>query len=466
MANFSENNCNKKIEIKDIAEYEQLVPPLTPIEFINLKQSIKESNGNIIPILVNREGIIVDGHHRYRACKELGFEPNVEVKGFDDPLAEKEFVIEINVKRRQLNNFQLSMLAYKLEDIYKERAKIRQLSKLKDVKDKLLSPLTQFCANGNREEESEVGKVSEIVAKKTGLSSRTYEMAKTIIKEGTEEQKNLLIQGKSSTSINREYNKIKKKKKKKELESAVPKIELPESCKLINNDFAISQIPDNSIDLIFTDPPYGYEPLPIYEQLTKFANRVLKSGGSLVFLLGQIALDKVIKIFDNSDLKYWWILSVKHSGSSRRVHPRYVFAEWKPLLWYVKGENGPFNVIDTMGDFIISKPPEKILHLWEQSTVEAEHIIKYLTVENQIVLDPMMGTGTTGLAALNLNRKFIGIEKNYDEFKIAEKRLASHFQNFNINFVTNNKLKEEKTEPIDNSVLHLSTSLKNKEEKI
>ena len=270
-------NYNKKIEIKTISEYEQLVPPLTSIEFINLKQSIKESNGNIIPILVNKEGIIVDGHHRYRACKELGIEPKVEVKRFDDTLAEKEFVIEINVKRRQLNNFQLSMLAYKLEDIYKERAKIRQLSRLKDVKDKL-PPLAQFCANGNQEE---VGKVSEIVAKKTGLSSRTYEMAKAIIKEGTEEQKNLLIQGKSSTSINREYNKIKKKKKKIELESAAPKIELPTNCELFHNDFAMVQIPDNSIDLIFTDPPYGYEPLPLYKQLTKFANRVLKPGGRL-----------------------------------------------------------------------------------------------------------------------------------------------------------------------------------------
>jgi DNA modification methylase len=61
----------------------------------------------------------------------------------------------------------------------------------------------------------------------------------------------------------------------------------------------------------------------------------------------------------------------------------------------------------------------------EQSTIEAEHVIKRLTVENQVVLDTFMGIGTTGLAALNLNRKFIGIENDPNVFKIAKSRLQS-----------------------------------------
>ena len=56
--------------------------------------------------------------------------------------------------------------------------------------------------------------------------------------------------------------------------------------------------------------------------------------------------------------------------------------------------------------------------------MEAEYIIKYLTVENQIVLDPMMGLGTTGVAALKFNRIFIGIEKEEQTFESGKNRIA------------------------------------------
>jgi DNA modification methylase len=184
--------------------------------------------------------------------------------------------------------------------------------------------------------------------------------------------------------------------------------------------------------LIFTDPPYGNEYIPLYHELAKLALRVLKPGGSLVFYVGHIIIDKVVGIFnkfsltDNNSrkLKYWWTLAVKHSGHHTKIHPRHIFAEWKPLLWYVKGEKANDLVLsNTIGDYIESVAAPKIEHEWQQSTVEAQYVIKNLTIENQTVLDPMMGLGTTIVASNKLNRKSIGIEINSETFEIAKARI-------------------------------------------
>jgi predicted methyltransferase len=69
--------------------------------------------------------------------------------------------------------------------------------------------------------------------------------------------------------------------------------------KLICGDFfeqSQKEIEDNSIDLIFTDPPYGKEYLSLYQELARLASRVLKRGGCLVTYVGHIILDEVLNI--------------------------------------------------------------------------------------------------------------------------------------------------------------------------
>jgi len=165
--------------------------------------------------------------------------------------------------------------------------------------------------------------------------------------------------------------------------------------------------------------------------------RVLKEGGSLVTFVGHIIMDRVIEIFNkysltnDTGLKYWWIFAVKHSGNHTKIHARNVFAEWKPLLWYVKGKRANnLAISNRLGDHIQSDPSKKTHHKWEQSTVEAEYIIKNLILENQTILDPMMGSGTTGIAALKLNRKFIGIEQDPQTFKIVKSRITNYHKEY------------------------------------
>ena len=424
-------------------EYERLVPPLTPKEYANLKQSIKENNGNNIPIIINKEGIILDGNNRYKACLELRLDPRIEIQEFSDPILEKEFIITINLNRRHLNQFQISELGYKLEEIERQKAKIRQLKNLKNIH---YIPSTSSLAS-NEANDKTTGKVSKIIANKIGQSASTYERNKKIIEEGTEDQKNKLRENKEST--NKIYNNIVKAKKIEELLKNA-RISLSTSTLLeqdnnknINNsninyklflgDFIEKgqEIADECIDLIFTDPPYSTEHLHNYSEIAALANRVLKPGGSIVTYIGQHNLPEILDIFTSNNLKYWWPIAVKHNGATTAFHQRKVFVLWKLLLWFIKGDKlsdcYPITAInDYLYDYVESKPPEKLLHPWEQSTVEAIHIIKKLTTENQIVLDPLMGSGTTGIAALNLRRKFMGIEKEQEKFKITEARLASH----------------------------------------
>ena len=449
-------SINSLLIITNNPDYSELVHPLSDLEYQSLKNSIKD-DGLHNPIIVNSKGEILDGYHRYNICRELKIPVKYEIKCFNNSLEEKKFVIDTNLKRRQLSEFQKGELTYKLLKIESEKARLRQLSKLKDVTDTLPPPLplVPFGTNGQDDEAKdkdkkledyeEKGRVIDIVAKKTGFSPMTLHRIKTIIEHGTEEIKEKLRNNKSS--ISKEYEKIQRDKKRSELLSQINNNNQSKNnnsfdnrCKLFHSNFIELQkesiIEANSIDLIFTDPPYGKEYLYLYNELAKLAIRLLKPGGSLVFFVGHIIMDQVINIFtefsptavfeNNNDsetgLKYWWPIAVKHTGNHTKIHPRHVFAEWKPMLWYIKGKRGPTEplvVSNTMSDFIESMPPTKILHDWEQSPVEAEYIIKNLTIENQIVLDPMMGSGTTGIAALNLNRKFIGIEINPTTFEIA-----------------------------------------------
>jgi ParB-like chromosome segregation protein Spo0J len=181
--------------------YEKLLPQMSEEEFAELKASIK-SEGQHYAIIVNEDLEVLDGHHRYRACMELGIEPDFEVRKFDDKLLEKKFVIEANLRRRHLNNFQLVELAVPLLEIEKALAKQRQKKGGKDGRDLQLGlapedaePMPEFK-----------GKATEAVAKRAGVSPRTFERGKKIIEEASEDEKQKLREGK--TSISHVYNDI------------------------------------------------------------------------------------------------------------------------------------------------------------------------------------------------------------------------------------------------------------------
>jgi ParB-like chromosome segregation protein Spo0J len=180
-------------------EYDKILPKMSDEEFSELKNSI-QNEGQHYPIIVNEDLEVLDGHHRFRACMDLGIEPDFEVRKFDDKLHEKKFVIEANLRRRHLNNFQLVELAVPLLEIEKALAKTRQSKGGKDGRDMQLG-----IASDDATPELKA-KATDVVAKKAGVSTRTLERGKKIMEKASEDDKQKLREGK--TSISKVYQEI------------------------------------------------------------------------------------------------------------------------------------------------------------------------------------------------------------------------------------------------------------------
>lgn len=176
--------------------YESLVPKMLEADFNQLKESIRVS-GQLEPIIANRDLVVLDGHHRYQACKELGITPRYEVRSFASREDEMAFAIRVNLVRRHLKPFQRIELAFKLEGIESEKAHMRRTGALKKGRER---PLGQISPNG------ETGRVSARCAEIAGVSPTTYKKAREIAQLGPEELKLQLYSG--QLSIDGAYRKM------------------------------------------------------------------------------------------------------------------------------------------------------------------------------------------------------------------------------------------------------------------
>jgi hypothetical protein len=180
MATSSDKDPLGGSKFKVDPEYEALVPRPSREAYLALRESIRK-DGQLVPIIVNENFVVLDGHQRLRACNELGITPAYDMATFPSRLEEKAFVIKTNLVRRQMKPIERIELVCKLEAIEKEKAKARQLAPLLRGRK---PPLAQNCADGEKER----GKVSAILAKAAGVSQTTLEEGKYVLKHGTPAQ--------------------------------------------------------------------------------------------------------------------------------------------------------------------------------------------------------------------------------------------------------------------------------------
>lgn len=224
----------------------------------------------------------------------------------------------------------------------------------------------------------------------------------------------------------------------------------------------MSKLPKHSIDMILTDLPYGTtqnkwdEVIPFEPMWSNFL-RIIKPNGAMVFtatqpfssklVLSQLPLFKYEMIWEKTICSGQ--LNVKRQPL--RAHESIlVFYQEQPIYNEQKTIGKPYKINrkinfkeqsygaqkdnSKINDGFrhaksiikVSNPRIKDGHPTQKPVQLMEHLIKMFTNENDVVLDCCMGSGTTGEACQNLNRKFVGIELDEYYFRMASKRLNKY----------------------------------------
>jgi site-specific DNA-methyltransferase (adenine-specific) len=221
---------------------------------------------------------------------------------------------------------------------------------------------------------------------------------------------------------------------------------------LLNGDCLelMKDIPDESIDLIVTDPPYpttargsaGNSGGMLQKDINKkgkvfeFNNincslyapefyRVLKDGTHCYIMTNHINLINMLNTFTKNGFHFTKSL-IWDKGN--KIMGQYYMSQFEYILFFRKGKGKRINNCGTSD--MLSIPNKKLkgndgknLHDTEKPIGLMEVLINNSSQENDIVLDPFMGIGSTGIASIKNNRNFIGIELDKNYYDIANKRI-------------------------------------------
>jgi site-specific DNA-methyltransferase (adenine-specific) len=232
--------------------------------------------------------------------------------------------------------------------------------------------------------------------------------------------------------------------------------------KLYNGDCAtyLEQIESDTVDLILTDPPYnlgmfmknrdtnlhkmrdnffgaaGWDDLVYEEWLMSMDNffkesaRISKKGASMIMFMSLIKLETLIQIAEKHGF-YYKTTGIWHKTNPmpRNMNLHFVNSTEAWLYFTYKTRTGTFNNEGKLyHDFIetsLVTKNEKAFgkHPTQKPVKLISHFIKLLSNKGDLIVDPFMGSGTTGVVSKSLGRDFIGIELEKEYFNIATQRI-------------------------------------------
>ena len=224
----------------------------------------------------------------------------------------------------------------------------------------------------------------------------------------------------------------------------------------------MKEIPDESVDLVLTDPPYGttackWDSVIPLESMWKELKRITKSNSAIV-LFGQEPFSSVLRLSNIKEYKYDWIWDKVKPGAfatakyaplkqhelisvfyekSGSYNPQMVNRDKvkkskiysssdSALVKYNDGVERTYNQLYPKTIIVESNAAQKgKVHPTQKPVALMEYLVKTYSNEGDVVLDFCAGSGTTGVACVNTSRKFIGIEQDDRYFKIAQDRIQA-----------------------------------------
>ena len=227
----------------------------------------------------------------------------------------------------------------------------------------------------------------------------------------------------------------------------------------------MQELPDNCIDMVLTDPPWFIsQKVAIYRSMNpkiykyvgkdisldfgswdhfssekeywrfiklrfKECVRVLKEKGHLISFFDQNRMSMFINMMGHYGMLMRQHLYWEKSNPAPRARKADFMIALEQACWFTKGTRSGaiFNYkLGQQKNFIVaSLPNNNRIHPTQKPVSVLKIWISYLSNENNTILDPFLGSGSTAVACKELNRNFIGIENNSKYCKAAEERIAA-----------------------------------------
>jgi 16S rRNA G966 N2-methylase RsmD len=457
--------------VENIPVAEIVVPlhpkrPIDPETVTALKRSISEI-GLLNPIVVTQDHVLVAGNHRLTAVCELGWTTIPAKVVPNNPLWNELVSIEENLSRKELTKLEQGEHLQRREEILHALGKRARPGENQYT---VTSGKNVYYAGGvtggggadYTPPHSTVEKVTtKAIAQGMGVSERTVQQRMQMVRSLPDEVREILrktpvadnaaelirlgrvagrdvqiavaekIANGEEKTVKEAISVLNREKTRDEYIKVAAGIKgLPDSVRLIRADFFEyeEKIPDNSIDLVVTDPPYVAEFSENIAPFMRIVNRVLKPGGALVMVIGHVRLPEVFQGFRECEvefgddaLEFYHICALTMSGRTAAMHHVGAQNGFKPVIIGVKNpQHKPYCMYN---DLLTGSGREKDVHDWQQSAEELIPLIDAFSLPGETILDPFAGTGTYGIAAKRRARKFIGIDIDGGNVEVAKARI-------------------------------------------